>query len=92
MKKSELKQLIKEKIQHPINEQSFMQGMKTILSLTPDIESKIQNLKDSYPKHEFRLTPNSEWKPERKDLYGTYTFSYYGPKDEELKDLIKQMK
>jgi len=92
MKKSELKQLIKEEIINHLKEQSIMTGMKHIPNLTPEIESKIKNLKNLYPKHEFYLTSNDRWKPDRKDLYGTYTFSYSGPKNDELRDIINHLK
>jgi hypothetical protein len=68
-----------------------MSGMHLIQDLTPEIESKIEQLKKDYPKHQFTLTSNSNWKPSREDLRGTYTLSYSGPGDDTLEDLINNI-
>jgi hypothetical protein len=68
-----------------------MSGMHLIQDLTPEIESKIEQLKKDYPKHQFDLTSNSKWKPSREDLRGTYTLSYSGPGDDTLEDLINKV-
>lgn len=74
-----------------LEENQFTSGMKLIRNLTPEIENKVEQLKKSYPLHNFTLTPNSKWRPDRKDLQGTYTFSYDGPKDDSMMALMKEL-
>jgi hypothetical protein len=88
MKKSELIQIIKEEIKKELNKNSRMSGMKLIRKLTPDIENKINNLKIKYPLHKFSITSNDRFRPDDKDLRGTYTLGYSGPDSDELEDII----
>ena len=91
MKKAELKRLIKEEISKVLKENTTMSGMILINDLTPEIKLKIKKLQTLYPNHNINITSNSNWKPDRKDLVGTYTLSYSGPDDEKLLDLLDQI-
>jgi hypothetical protein len=88
------KWLIENKIttQSRLNENRFMSGMKFIEEKTPEIINIINQLKTDYPEHKFNLRSNSDWKPDRPDLDGTYTFSYSGPEDDELKEKVENLK
>lgn len=79
--KSEFKNLLKEN--------STMSGNILIQNLTPEIEEKIKYIKDNYPNLKFSFKPNNYYDDEF--LKGTYTFSYSGPEDEELKTLIYKL-
>jgi len=74
-----------------LDENTFISGMKLIQNLTPEIEDKVEQLKKAYPLHNFTLTSNDKWRPDRKDLQGTYTFSYDGPKDDSMIALMKEL-
>jgi hypothetical protein len=91
MKKSELTKLIKEEISKVLKENTTMSGMILINDLTPEIKLKIKKLQTLYPNHNINITSNSSWKPDRKDLAGTYTLSYSGPDDEKLLNLLDQI-
>jgi hypothetical protein len=75
-----------------LTEEAFTSGMTFIQNLTPEVQEKIEQLQKEYPDHKFTLTSNDTWKPDRKDLRGTYTLSYSGPSDDTLYDTIKDFK
>ena len=75
-----------------LKEESFTSGMKLIKNLTPEIMDKVEQLKKAYPLHKFSLTSNNKFRPDRKDLQGTYTFSFNGPKDNSLENMMKELK
>jgi hypothetical protein len=72
--------------------ETSMSGMTLIKKLTPEMQAKIEQLQKEYPNHKFTLTPNDRWKPDRKDLRGTYTLSYSGPSNDILYDIIQDLK
>jgi len=87
MKKSELKQIIKEEIEKIFDEDSTksrMSVMQLITQLTPQIEQTIEKLKSTYPKHVFTLSSNDKWRPDDESLVGTYTLSVSGPQNDDL--------
>jgi len=71
-----------------INEGKEQRKGETFSSRTLLIQnlSKVQKLIDKlekeYPDYRITLTNNARWKPERKDLRGTYTLSTYGLADD----------
>jgi hypothetical protein len=71
-----------------LTSQERMSGMSLIQNFTSEIKDRIEVLKKEYPSHEIDLTSNDKWYPEDKSLRGTYTLSYSGPEDQNLKDLI----
>ena len=73
------------------NEDSRMSGMALIRNLTPDIKNKIENLKIKYPLHDFNISSNDKFRPDDKDLRGTYTLGYSGPSNDELMDIINKL-
>ena len=66
--------------------------MVFIKTLSPEIEEKIKSIKNKYPNHKINITSNSQWKPEKKNLKGTYTLSYSGPKDINFEEEIEKIK
>jgi hypothetical protein len=90
MKKSELKQLIREEISNILKENTRTSGNILIQKLTPEIEDKIKYIKNNYPNLDFKLVTNNNY--DDKSLKGTYTFSYRGPADEEMQNLIDDLK
>jgi len=91
MKKSELKQLIREEISNILKENTRTSGNILIQKLTPEIEDKIKYIKNNYPNLDFKLVSNNNYYDD-KSLKGTYTFSYRGPADEEMQNLIDDLK
>jgi len=89
MKKSELKQLIREEISNILKENTRTSGNILIQKLTPEIEDKIKYIKNNYPNLDFKLVTNNNY--DDKSLKGTYTFSYRGPADEEMQNLIDDL-
>jgi hypothetical protein len=81
----------KEKMEEEMGNRT-MTGMKLIQNLTPEIEEKIKQIQQEYPSHKINITSNSKWKPDRPNLRGTYTLSYSGPQDEQLRDLLFNLK
>lgn len=77
----------KEKIEEAIGDAS-MSGMKLIINLTPEIKEKIKQLQQEYPTHKINISPNDRFRPDDESLKGTYTLSYSGPEDEQLKKSI----
>jgi hypothetical protein len=70
---------------------SKMSSMQLIQNLDQEIIDKINDLKIEFPNHEFHLTNNSKWKPDREDLKGTYTLSVNGPSDDNLEKALNTL-
>jgi hypothetical protein len=84
--------LVENKIttQSRLNEEERTSGNILIQNLTPEIKEKIKFIKDNYPNLSFKLVPNNNYHDDE-FLKGTYTFSYGGPADEEMQDLINDL-
>ncbi len=72
-----------------LKEETRTSGNILIQKLTPEIEDKIKYIEDNYSNLDFKLVPNSDY--DDKSLKGTYTFSYSGPADEEMQNLINNL-
>ena len=91
MKKSELKQIIKEEIEKLLSENERFSSQTWIKKLTPQIQAAVEQLKKKYPKHDIVIVSNDRhW---NQKLHGTHTLLVSGPTDNslkvELKNLIK---
>jgi hypothetical protein len=71
--------------------EKFTSGMSLIKELTPEVEDKIEDIKNRFPNHKIEITSNDKWKPEDKYLKGTYTLSYSGPDDDNFNDAINSI-
>jgi hypothetical protein len=73
-----------------LKEETRTSGNILIQKLTPEIEDKIKYIENNYPNLDFKLVPNNDYYDD-KSLKGTYTFSYSGPADEEMQNLINNL-
>jgi len=73
-----------------LNENETTSGNILIQKLTPEIEDKIKYIENNYPNLDFKLVPNNDYYND-KSLKGTYTFSYSGPADKEMQNLINNL-
>lgn len=74
-----------------LKEETRTSGNILIQKLTPEIEDKIKYIKNNYPNLSFKLVSNNNYHDDE-FLKGTYTFSYGGPADEEMQNLINGLK
>ena len=75
---------------HLLKEETRTSGNILIQKLTPEIEDKIKYIENNYPNLNFKLVPNNDYYDDE-SLKGTYTFSYSGPADEEMQNLINNL-
>jgi hypothetical protein len=73
-----------------LKEEIRTSGNILIQKLTPEIEDKIKYIENNYPNLDFKLVHNDYYYGDA-SLKGTYTFSYGGPADEEMQNLIDDL-